>query len=1186
MRRHVAAFAVIVFALVSAPAIHLDYVPGLAQPEVTVALEMGAGTDPEELTARWVVPIESAIRSLGDVIATRGEITAGDATITVRFRRGTDTELKTARLASELAGLRGRLPRDARLSVWPSQQSGARPSAFLAVPRAADAKRIADELRGVTGVRDVRVFGGTEIETVIETERADAEELREQIASAATPHPLGRNVFGIAPAPPVAGYQRFSEPMMLSRLNGKPVVMLAVIRDPDVSLFRFDAALRDRNLGEEIWSEARELRALLLRLAAGALVATLLLALRGAALYVPLSIALAINVARITGAHVDAWTLLAAAIAIAAVAPFAILGRRPLWPILFFAILPIATSYLAPQLTHHALAFTAAATCALVAVPRVPRVPRSSSEWLVWPPRGTRGTRGAPRNRGTLPARLQRNSFSVALTATAIAILLLSWFAPVLDPRKTANIADRGRLYIHTTLPTGTTLASTTSAVATLEAALKNEKDVTRFWSILGPGYATTIVEIEEERKQLLRLSVPALARGVPGSVTASESYSRASEDLEDKPEADESGTVYRVLLKSTDAGTLRRMYEELANRLARMNVRRAAVVPEWDASTARIELVPRPHVTFDEATRAAAQLAERTIPPRARMLPDGRLLRILTPRAPASIDAAPQRADVPIPALFVARNAIVPGRVTRELGRYVLPVTVQVPGWNEEETVKKRGEIDRTLATLSLPPGVMLERPSLARWTFSKEKIRVLSLAAFLPLLLIAAACVVLSSFPRALVACAPAILGIAVAAPLLLLARVQTGEITIVALAAAVCGTMPIAVAARTTYRDLRETLAPLLLAAVAGTALLAIAATEDLRGPLLGAAAVLLIANATGTLLPTTILVAARDAKRRMKKPTSGRAFRSSSVPLDDSTTRSLDSLSVRHLTKTYGAFRALHDVSFELTPGVIGLLGPNGAGKTTLLRTLTGLLTPTRGQVLFRGVAIDAENLAEYRRHIGFLPQEFNAYSGLTGAQFLRYWMLERGVDEDVHHLLQLVGLEAHADRRVRDYSGGMRQRIGIARALIGDPPILVVDEPTTGLDVESRAAFRELMQSLAKDRIIIVSTHIASDVESTASRILLLVRGRLRWDGTPDALIAAARGRVFETTVSDADARKLSRAYRVTKRVRTQHGIRLRGVARADEPLPGSPVEPTLEEAYLAIASEGEVRLGSFSFLAQ
>ncbi len=1158
MRRHIAAFAVIVLALVSAPAIHLDYEPDLQQPEITVGLQMGAETDPEELTAHWVVPIESAIRSLGDVIATRGEITADAATITVRFRRGTDAELKTARLASELAGLRSRLPRDARLSVWPSQQSGSRPSAFLAVPRAADAKRIAGELRGVTGVRDVQVFGGTEIETVVKLQQGSAEELRERMAASATPHPLGANVFGVSRPFPVASYQRFTGPRSLSRLNGKPAVMLAVIRDPDVSLFRFDAALRARALGEEVWSEATELRALLLRLAIGALVATLILATCRAALYVPLSIALAINLARITDAHVDAYTLIAAAIAIAAVAPFAAMRRRPLWPILFFAILPIATSYLAPQLTPHALAFTLTATCALFGVRR---------QRLRFPIR-------APFKSGGVAAALQRNAFSVALTAMAFTILLISWFAPALDPRKTTP-TDRGRLSIRTTLPAGTTLASTTQAVATLEAALKQERDVQRFWTLLTPAHAQTIVELDEERKQLFRLRLPELARHVPGTVTANESFSRAASDLEDQPEADPAGALYRVLLKSTDAEALRRIYDEVANRLARMDIRRDSVEPEWDASTSRIELTPRPHVTSDAVMRAAAQLVERTSPPQARMLPDGRLLRVITPHAPASFDDAPQRADVAIPPLFIERNAVVPGRVTWELGRYVLPVTIYVPGWGDEK-LKRRREIDRTLATMALPAGVMIERPSLAEWTFSKEKLRLLSLAAFLPLLLIAAACVVLSSFPRALVACAPALLGIAVAAPLLLLARAQTGEITIVALAAAVCGTMPIAIAARATYRDLRETLPPLFLAALAGTALLTIAATGETRGPLLGAAAVLFVSISAGTLLPTTIITSAREARRRMaRRPLAGR---SSDGPSELS-------LSVHHLTKTYGTFRALHDVSFDLTPGIIGLLGPNGAGKTTLLRTLTGLLTPTRGQVLFRGVAVDAENLAGYRRHIGFLPQGFNAYSGLTGAQFLRYWMLERGVNEDAEHLLKLVGLEGHADRRVRDYSGGMRQRIGIARALIGDPSILVVDEPTTGLDVEARATFRELTQSLARDRIVIVSTHIASDVESTASRILLLVRGHLRWDGTPDALIAAARGRVFETTVPDAEARTLSRAYRVTKRVRIQQGIRLRGVARAEEDLPGTSVEPTLEEAYLALATEGQVRLGSFSFLA-
>ncbi|HEV2721720.1 MAG TPA: ATP-binding cassette domain-containing protein, partial [Thermoanaerobaculia bacterium] len=247
-------------------------------------------------------------------------------------------------------------------------------------------------------------------------------------------------------------------------------------------------------------------------------------------------------------------------------------------------------------------------------------------------------------------------------------------------------------------------------------------------------------------------------------------------------------------------------------------------------------------------------------------------------------------------------------------------------------------------------------------------------------------------------------------------------------------------------------------------------------------------------------------------------------------------------------------------------------------TTLLRILTGLLQPTRGRVSWRGAPID-------HAAIGFLPQEFNAYAGLTAEQFLEYWALERGITAPAGELLALVGLETHAKRRVRDFSGGMRQRIGIARALVGDPPLLIVDEPTTGLDVEARISFRELMARLARDHIVILSTHIASDLESTASRLLLLSRGTLRFDGTADALVARARGRVFESVVSDAEARAMGQRYRVTTRVRVGGGVRVRGVAAEDDVLPGTAAEPTLEEAYLSEVAEGErMRGGSFAFL--
>jgi ABC-type multidrug transport system ATPase subunit len=430
--------------------------------------------------------------------------------------------------------------------------------------------------------------------------------------------------------------------------------------------------------------------------------------------------------------------------------------------------------------------------------------------------------------------------------------------------------------------------------------------------------------------------------------------------------------------------------------------------------------------------------------------------------------------------------------------------------------------------------------------------------------------------------------------------LTSTNVDELTLVALGGSISATTAIAVVTMlrsgndtaATYRAQRQFALPAIGAVAAVIVLLAIpasasnAATQGWRAPMLAGLAVLVVGIPAAVLLPPAVDVLRRDVRRR-RSP----AARAASRPAEWRDGGAI-SLSVCNVTKRYASgFLALHRVSFELTPGVIGLLGPNGAGKTTLLRIMTGLLTPTRGRVLYRGVAVGTSNLADYRRLIGFLPQEFNAYAGLTASDFLDFWALERGITgmrerhATVDRLLETVGLSQDATRRVRDFSGGMRQRIGIARALIGDPPLLIVDEPTTGLDLESRNRFRDLLGLLSTDRIVVLSTHIAGDVEATASRILLLVLGSLRFDGTAGALIERARGNVFEAVVGERDARALAARYRLTTRQRTAGGIRVRGVAPTATLLPGEAVEPTLEEAYLAaVGGERALNTSGFSFL--
>ena len=230
-----------------------------------------------------------------------------------------------------------------------------------------------------------------------------------------------------------------------------------------------------------------------------------------------------------------------------------------------------------------------------------------------------------------------------------------------------------------------------------------------------------------------------------------------------------------------------------------------------------------------------------------------------------------------------------------------------------------------------------------------------------------------------------------------------------------------------------------------------------------------------------------------------------------------------LTADRLTKQYKNKIAVDRMSFTLTNGVTGLLGANGAGKTTLMRLLCGVLIPTSGTVTCDGMDVDTE---EYRDILGYLPQEFGYYPEFSGRDFLLYMSAVKGLPKAdakrrTEELIELVGLKEAARKKVRTYSGGMKQRLGIAQALLNDPQVLIMDEPTAGLDPQERIRFRELISGLGRDRIVLLSTHFVSDLEHIADRLMIMKEGRLIWKGSWDAgnegleefYISAINGRI-------------------------------------------------------------------------
>jgi len=282
-----------------------------------------------------------------------------------------------------------------------------------------------------------------------------------------------------------------------------------------------------------------------------------------------------------------------------------------------------------------------------------------------------------------------------------------------------------------------------------------------------------------------------------------------------------------------------------------------------------------------------------------------------------------------------------------------------------------------------------------------------------------------------------------------------------------------------------------------------------------------------------------------------------------------------LSIRSLGKRYpGGTVGLSDFSLEAGEGVLGLLGPNGAGKSTLMAILATVTRPTSGTFFWEGKDAVADPLP-LRRRLGYLPQDFGVYERLTAREFLLYLGRLKGLSgaelsRRVQQLLELTNLHGAANRRLGGYSGGMRQRVGIAQALLGDPKLVIVDEPTVGLDPEERVRFRNLLSEIAQNRVVILSTHIVSDVEAVASQIAVIREGRLVSQTTPEELLKKATGRVFTAVVASEGLAEAQHRVHVSNLIRRADGVHVRYVLNGNgATLPGArAIEPTLEDAYL------------------
>ena len=285
-----------------------------------------------------------------------------------------------------------------------------------------------------------------------------------------------------------------------------------------------------------------------------------------------------------------------------------------------------------------------------------------------------------------------------------------------------------------------------------------------------------------------------------------------------------------------------------------------------------------------------------------------------------------------------------------------------------------------------------------------------------------------------------------------------------------------------------------------------------------------------------------------------------------------------LIVNNLSKSFGNFSVLEDINLEFKNGVYGLLAPNGAGKTTLIKLLTTLIFPSKGEILYDGVDIVALDEG-YRDILGYLPQDFGYYKNYSPKEFLLYLSALKGIEkskaiEVIDELLELVALKEVANKKMRKFSGGMIQRVGIAQALLNNPKVIILDEPTAGLDPKERVRFRNIISELSRDKIVIISTHIVSDIEFIANEVIMIKDKKILYKDTIENICKTLKGKVYETEIDYSFAKDF-RSSHISLSEKQENGkMKIRFIDELKQDEEWKAVSPNLEDIFLYEYNEG------------